>query len=101
MYSVPEHITMFGATAARTSPLACLVAGTAPVLLARLTGKVAPPRPWSATARKRTGQIAGVIVAGSWVFQLHRFGFLQTAGRTMPGCRVNWRPGSAGPPAGC
>jgi hypothetical protein len=131
MYSVPEHITMFGAAAAlagsvypmimahtggqgipcplrtltgvpcpfcgmttatvalahgqwsiaaRTSPLACLAAGlvigTAPVLLARVAGKAAPPRPWSAAARRRTGRIVAVIVACSWVFQLHRFGFL-------------------------
>lgn len=131
MYSVPEHITMFGASAAamgsvypmimahtggqgipcplrtltgvpcpfcgmttatvalthgewadaaRTSPLAYLAAGlvvgTAPILLARLTGKVRPPRPWSDAARKRTGRIVAVIVAASWVFQLHRYGFL-------------------------
>jgi glycerol-3-phosphate acyltransferase PlsY len=131
MYSVPEHITMFGAgaaalgsiyplimahtggqgipcplrtltgvpcpfcgmttatvalthgqwsAAARISPLAYLAAGlvvgTAPVLLARVAGAVAPPRPWSPAARRRTGQIVAVIVAASWIFQLHRFGFL-------------------------
>jgi glycerol-3-phosphate acyltransferase PlsY len=131
MYSVPEHITMFGAgaaligsiyptimaytggqgipcplraltgvpcpfcglttatialahgqfgTAARTSPLALLaaglVAGTAPVLLARAAGKLRPPRPWSPQARRRTGSAVSVIVALSWIFQLHRYGFL-------------------------
>jgi hypothetical protein len=131
MYSVPEHITMFGAAAgmvgavypmimahtggqgipcpirtltgvpcpfcgmttatvalthgewgvaARTSPLAYLVAalvvGTAPLLVARATGQAGAPRPWSAAGRKRTGRIVAVIVAASWVFQLHRFGFL-------------------------
>jgi len=34
------------------------------------------PRPWSAAARKRTGQVVSVIVALSWIFQLHRYGFL-------------------------
>jgi hypothetical protein len=66
--------------AARTSPLAYLVAalvvGTAPLLLARIFGQAPPPRPWSAAARRRTARVAGVIVAASWVFQLHRFGFL-------------------------
>src|ERR1700723_2692859 len=68
------------AAAARTSPLAYLAAGlvvgTAPILLARITGRVAPPRPWSAAARRRTGRIVAVIVAASWIFQLHRYGFL-------------------------
>jgi hypothetical protein len=131
MYSVPEHITMFGAgaaligsiyptimahtgghgipcplrtltgvpcpfcgltsatvalahgqyaAAARTSPLACLaaglVAGTAPVLLARAAGKLRPPRPWSQDARRKTCQAAAVMVVLSWIFQLHRYGFL-------------------------
>jgi hypothetical protein len=131
MYSVPEHITMFGAAAAaigsiwptimahdghhglpcplrsltgvpcpfcglttatialthgqwevaaRTSPLAYLVAalvvGTAPVLVARTTGLIRPPRPWSDAARKRIGRVVAVIVAASWIFQLHRYGFV-------------------------
>ena len=131
MYSVPEHITMFGlgaaaigsvypmimthtggqgipcplrtltgvpcpfcglttatvalthgrwATAAATSPLAylaaALVIGTTPVLIARSAGVAAAPRPWSEQARKRTRYAAYVIVALSWIFQLHRYGFL-------------------------
>jgi len=131
MYSVPEHITMFGlsaglvgsvypvimahtgdrglscpfraltgvpcpfcglttatvalvhchwATATATSPLAYLVAGlvvgTTPVLALRVAGVAKPPRPWSVQARKRVGYAALAIVAMSWVFQLHRYGFL-------------------------
>jgi hypothetical protein len=131
VYSVPEHITMFGAgaalvgsfypmimahtggqgipcplrtltgvpcpfcglttatvalthgeweIAARTSPLAYLVGGlvvaTAPVLLARVTGKAGLPRPWSTGARNRTRRAMYVVVALSWIFQLHRYGFL-------------------------
>jgi hypothetical protein len=131
MYSVPEHITMFGlgagaigsvypmimahtggqgipcplrtltgvpcpfcglttatvalthgqwGTAASTSPLAylaaALVVGTTPVLIARSAGVAGAPRPWSETARKRIRYAAYVIVALSWIFQLHRYGFL-------------------------
>jgi len=66
--------------AAGTSPLAylaaALVAGTAPILLARVAGMARPPRPWSDAARKRTQRTAYAVVAISWVFQLHRYGFL-------------------------
>lgn len=68
------------ATAASTSPLAYLVAGlvvgTTPVLAARLAGVAGPPRSWSERARRRTRNVVLVIVAMSWVFQLHRYGFL-------------------------
>jgi glycerol-3-phosphate acyltransferase PlsY len=68
------------ATAAAASPLACLIAaltlGTAPVLVARNAGLVAQPRAWSPSARRRTGWVVAVVVALSWVFQLHRYGFL-------------------------
>jgi len=68
------------ATAASTSPLAYLVAalvvGTTPVLLGRAAGLAKPPRPWSEAARRRTRYAASVVVAMSWVFQLHRYGFL-------------------------
>ena len=68
------------ATAASTSPLAYLVAGlvvgTTPVLAARLAGVARPPRPWSERARRSTRNVVLVIVAMSWVFQLHRYGFL-------------------------
>ncbi len=67
-------------TAASTSPLAYLVAalvvGTTPLLAARLAGVAGAPRPWSEPARRHTRNVAAVIVAMSWVFQLHRYGFL-------------------------
>ncbi len=131
MYSVPEHITMFSAsaaaigaiyptimahtgghglpcplrtltgvpcpfcglttatvalthgewaTAAKTSPLAYLIAiltvATMPVLLARAFGWMPSPRRASDVTRRRisTGMI--IIVTLSWVFQLHRYGFI-------------------------
>ncbi len=131
MYSVPEHITMFGAgaaaigavypmimahtggqglpcplrtltgvpcpfcglttatvalthgewaTAAKTSPLAylaaILVVGTAPVLVARVLGVAPLPRPVSRVARRRVSRVMIVVVALSWLFQLHRYGFI-------------------------
>ena len=131
MYSVPEHITMFGAgaaaigavypmimahtggqglpcplrtltgvpcpfcglttatvalahgewaTAAKTSPMAylaaILVVGTAPVLVARVFGLASPPRPASPAARRHISRVMIVIVALSWLFQLHRYGFI-------------------------
>jgi hypothetical protein len=72
------HGNAVGAAAA--SPLACLAAvlaiGTAPVLVARAAGRGAAPRAWSAAERRRAGWSVAVLVALSWVFQLHRFGFL-------------------------
>jgi Protein of unknown function (DUF2752) len=68
------------ATAAATSPLAYLVAAltlvTAPVLVARNAGLAAQPSAWSPATRKRVGYVVAVVVALSWVFQLHRYGLL-------------------------
>lgn len=67
-------------SAGSTSPLAylaaALVIATTPVLLARAAGLTKPPRPWSAAARRRTRYAVLVVVAVSWIFQLHRFGFV-------------------------
>jgi hypothetical protein len=52
------------------------VLSTAPLLLARLAGWMPPPRPWSAGARRRTGQVMAGLAAVSELFQLHRYGFL-------------------------
>jgi glycerol-3-phosphate acyltransferase PlsY len=68
------------ATAASTSPLAYLVAalvvGTTPVLVGRVAGVASAPRPWSERARQWTRNVVLLVVAMSWVFQLHRYGFL-------------------------
>ena len=68
------------ATAAATSPLAYLVAalavGTAPVMVVRTAGHAAGPSPWPAAARRRARWAVAVVVALSWVFQLHRYGFV-------------------------
>jgi hypothetical protein len=67
-------------TAVETSPLACLVAilaiCTAPLLVARAVGVASAPRPASGRTRRRITRGAYVIVAFSWLFQLHRFGFI-------------------------
>jgi uncharacterized protein DUF2752 len=68
------------AAAATASPLACLaavmVAGTAPVLVARNLGLADSPRPVSERTRKRITYGAYAVVALSWVYQLRRFGFI-------------------------
>lgn len=68
------------AAAADASPLAYLVAAlvatTTPLLLVRAAGLTKPPHPWSAGARRRTRYAVLAVVAMSWVFQLHRFGFV-------------------------
>jgi Protein of unknown function (DUF2752) len=56
--------------------LAALCASTAPVLLARVFGWAGPPRPWTPAARRRAGLSAACLAGLSWLFQLHRFGFL-------------------------
>lgn len=68
------------ATAAKTSPLAYLVAfvaaGTAPILVARAFGKAPLPTPSSDRTRRRVTRGMIAIVALSWLFQLHRYGFI-------------------------
>jgi hypothetical protein len=66
--------------AAVTSPLVYLVAAllviTAPVLVARAAGWAPPPRPASPARRRRTGWAVAFLAGLSWLYQLHRFGFL-------------------------
>jgi len=57
-------------------PVAALVAATVPVLLARAAGRAPGPRPWPEAVRRRTRWAVAVLVGLSWLFQLHRFGFL-------------------------
>jgi hypothetical protein len=68
------------AAAAAANPLvyllAALFAGTAPVLLARVLGLAGAPRPWPAATRRRAGVVLAALTVLSWLFQLHRFGFL-------------------------
>lgn len=66
--------------AAATNPLVYLLAAlalvTVPVLAARALGRLPPPRPWPEAARRRTAWVVLGLVALSWLFQLHRFGYL-------------------------
>src|SRR5690348_365204 len=66
--------------AAAANPLvylvAALVTGTVPVLLARAAGLAPSPRPWPEARRRRVRCAVAALVFGSWLFQLHRFGFL-------------------------
>lgn len=57
--------------------VAVLTAVAVPLLVLRHFGVVAPPTPWSATRRRRMGQLMLLAALGSWLFQLHRFGFIR------------------------
>jgi hypothetical protein len=46
------------------------------VLLARTVGLAPGPRPWPESKRRQVRWAMAVAVALSWLFQLHRFGFL-------------------------
>lgn len=45
------------------------------LLAARAVGLAPPPAPWGRTARRRAWWAVGLLVAASWAFQLHRFGW--------------------------
>jgi hypothetical protein len=44
------------------------------LLVARMVGLAPAPASWSESARRRAWWAVGVLAAGSWAFQLHRFG---------------------------
>ncbi|GGM29263.1 DUF2752 domain-containing protein [Dactylosporangium sucinum] len=56
--------------------LAVLTVVTVPLAVLRRAGVLAPPVPWSPRARRRTELAMLAAAAASWVFQLHRFGFV-------------------------
>jgi hypothetical protein len=56
--------------------LAALFAATTPVLVARAFGLAVPPRRWPPAARRRASVAVACLTGLSWLFQLHRFGFL-------------------------
>jgi uncharacterized protein DUF2752 len=56
--------------------LAALFAVTAPVLMLRAAGLARLPARWPAAAQRRTGWAMACLAGLSWIFQLHRFGFL-------------------------
>jgi hypothetical protein len=68
-----------GAATAANPFVLLLAAGTllmTALLVARALGWAPPPAPWSAGARRRACWTVALLVAASWVFQLHRFGWV-------------------------
>jgi glycerol-3-phosphate acyltransferase PlsY len=67
-------------TAVATSPLASLiavmVAGTGPLLAARIAGLISPPQQVSPRTRRRVTVAVSVIVGLNWLFELHRYGLI-------------------------
>jgi Protein of unknown function (DUF2752) len=56
--------------------LAGLTAVMAVLLAARAVGLAAPPAPWPVGRRRLAGWAAGLLAAASWLFELHRFGWV-------------------------
>jgi len=68
-----------GAAAAANPSVLLLAAGTlvmTGLLVARALGWAPPPAPWPETARRRAWSALAALVAASWAFQLHRFGWI-------------------------
>jgi hypothetical protein len=68
-----------GASVAANPFVLLLASGTllmTALLAARALGWVAPPAAWTETARRRVWWAVGLLVAASWAFQLHRFGWI-------------------------
>ena len=68
-----------GAAMAANPFVLLLAAGTlvmTGLLVARAIGWLAPPAPWPETARRRALWAISLLVAASWAFQLHRFGWI-------------------------
>jgi hypothetical protein len=66
--------------AVAANPFVLLLAGFTLVMVvlmaARAVGWVAAPAQWPASRRRQSYQVATVLVAASWAFQLHRFGWV-------------------------
>ena len=69
---------LHGALAA--NPFVLLLAGftlvMAVLLAARAAGRAAPPAQWPASRRRQALVAVGLLLAASWAFQLHRFGWV-------------------------
>jgi Protein of unknown function (DUF2752) len=56
--------------------LAVLIMGMAVLMAARAAGLAAPAAPWPASRRRQALWAVAVLLAASWAFQLHRFGWV-------------------------
>jgi hypothetical protein len=68
-----------GAATAANPFVLMLAAGTllmTALLAARALGLAAPPAAWSQTARRRACWAVALLLAASWTFQLHRYGWI-------------------------
>ncbi|HVQ96482.1 MAG TPA: DUF2752 domain-containing protein [Mycobacteriales bacterium] len=57
-------------------PLAVLTATMAVLLGARLLGVAPPPAPWPPGRRRNVRRAVGILFGVSWLYQLHRFGWI-------------------------
>jgi hypothetical protein len=62
------------------NPFVLLLAGftlvMAVLMAGRAMGRLAPPAQWPESRRRQSYWVVGVLAAASWVFQLHRFGWV-------------------------
>jgi len=68
-----------GAATAANPFVLPLAAGTllmTALLVARALGWASPPAPWPESARRRALLVVTLLLAASWAFQLHRFGWI-------------------------